>query len=146
MIQHHVDMRHIRGIVLDGAVIFTVVVFEVIWRGVEVLHIVTQVRLVGERNSILYFFKRTPRRDIGHEIIILFCGAVIQVQIACHHIHPALLAVEREVDGEMTLIDIEAILSREVLIGVTFGSGEFPVLGLHLLLLEDDLGGIRGRG
>ena len=64
MIQHHVDMRHIRGIVLDGAVIFVVfvvVVFEVIWRGVEVLHIVTQGRLVGERNIILDICIRTPR-------------------------------------------------------------------------------------
>ena len=46
----------------------------------------------------------------------------------------------------MTLIDIEAILSREVIICVTSGSGELPVLGVHLLLLEDDLGGTRGCG
>lgn len=45
----------------------------------------------------------------------------------------------------MTLIDIEAIL-QEMVIGVIFGSGELPVLGLHLLLLEDDLGGTRGCG
>ena len=46
----------------------------------------------------------------------------------------------------MTLIDIEAILIREMVIGVISGSGELPVLGLHLLLLEDDLGGTRGCG